>query len=143
MMMKPGGPGWNDPPQLSHQVHSETKTRRNFLNKRVAYLDGSKTKVLPGEPLSPHVPPPTGIAIGTKVVPPTQKNTVPSNFFVPNSNENKSSDDFKESVNDSVTTKNEVKKVEFDEDIDVYSRLLMLTDAFKSAKVANLIVLAV
>lgn len=37
--MNPGGPGWNDPPSLSYQTHTQTTSRRNILNKRIGLPD--------------------------------------------------------------------------------------------------------
>ena len=37
--MNPGGPGWNDPPSLSYETHSQTTGRRNLLTKRVGLPD--------------------------------------------------------------------------------------------------------
>lgn len=37
--MNPGGPGWNDPPSLSYETHTQTSSRRNLLTKRVGLPD--------------------------------------------------------------------------------------------------------
>ena len=38
-MMTPGGQGWNDPPSLSYETHSQTTSRRNLLTKRIGLPD--------------------------------------------------------------------------------------------------------
>lgn len=37
--MNPGGPGWNDPPKLSYEIHAHTTSRKNLLTKRVGLQD--------------------------------------------------------------------------------------------------------
>lgn len=59
-MMTPGGPGWNDPPSLSYETHTQTTSRRNLLTKRV----GLPSLTLPSESavssyLNKDSPPPT------------------------------------------------------------------------------------
>lgn len=46
-MMTPGGPGWNDPPSLSYETHTQTTSRRNLLTKRV----GLPNLTVPNEPV--------------------------------------------------------------------------------------------
>lgn len=56
--MQSGGPGWNDPPNLTYKVHSETTSRRHVLNKRVSYLDHPPSELKPETALNPNLPPP-------------------------------------------------------------------------------------
>jgi len=57
--MQSGGPGWNDPPNLTYKVHSETTSRRHVLNQRVSYLDHPPSELKPTTSLNPNLPPPT------------------------------------------------------------------------------------
>ena len=92
-MMKPGGSGWNDPPLLSHQVHSETKSRRNLLNKRVAYL-GHSPQNDDNQVFSSSLPPPTDAAVFNKISSNQLKEASPPlNIFIPNVNISNQLDD--------------------------------------------------
>ena len=127
-MMKPGGTGWNDPPQLSHQVHSETKSRRNLLNKRVAYLDNSPVNISNNSALMPDVPPPMDVVPVTKIEQcKTAASTAPLNIFVPNC---------KDSSSPAKTEKsNKFESLDSQEPIDIVSSLLSVTKLCKTEKV--------
>ena len=56
---QPGGSGWNDPPNLSFKIHSETKKRKNLLNKRVCYFDKTQVENRQINLLDPNLSPPS------------------------------------------------------------------------------------
>lgn len=68
--MQAGGPGWNDPPNLTYKTHTETGARRNVLNKRVSHLDQPPTTAKTSVTLDPLMPPPM---IPTPINPPPQQ----------------------------------------------------------------------
>ena len=142
-MMQPGGPGWNDPPKLSHQVHSETKTRRNLLNQRVAYLGHTSTPSEKTEILSPNAPPPTEIRpkenVGREITLP--KPEVPLNIFVPSSGNS----ELPEAETNSVEkdTADSVEIIEYEESVDIILKLRSINDQCKNAKVIPLSCLVV
>ena len=122
-MMKPGGTGWNDPPKLSHQVHTETKSRKNLLNKRVPYMSDSSVKSHHNdEALLPDGPPPTNMiptadSILANPVRSALPPTPPLNIFVPNT----------EKVND-LSKSTEKKEI-----VEKEVKLLDCSDAFISS----------
>ena len=141
-MMQPGGPGWNDPPKLSHKVHTETKVRRNALNKRVAYLDAQKcTNEVGKVALTADMPPPINGSFGSDpVVNVLKQITSPTpklHLFIPNtSHESQSSASNNATVNEVNDSNLTVAEIDIDlENLDVVSELLNLTKERLNEKV--------
>lgn len=137
-MMKPGGSGWNDPPQILHQVHSETKSRRNLLNKRVAYLDHSKPNNS-NPVLSSSLPPPTDAIVLNKVPSDHLKETSPPlHMFVPEESSSKELNSKCETQSDKDeeidNTNNEFSE-DLEETINFVIKLRELMEVLKDGKV--------
>lgn len=99
-MITPGGPGWNDPPSLSYETHTQTTSRRNLLTKRV----GLPSLTVPNEPTvsQPHDKgflPPTA----TKDLPPPPKMKTQVENTSPASSPPKTSEKKVESLNPAAT----------------------------------------
>lgn len=130
--MQPGGPGWNDPPKLNYKVHSETKSRRNLLNKRVAYL-GNELKGCdspPGVTLDPNKPPPMSKPVAKLTIDKEQTKkpvlqTESPTFFTPGA---ALSPPGVEPVTDDKTTVGDPDELEFGEDFEYLPPLLQLVD---------------
>jgi len=142
-MLKPGGPGWNDPPKLTHQVHSETKNRRNLLNKRVAYLGDSlpKTSQNDHDVLLSHGPPLTDKvsktdAFQVKATTSSLPSTLPKSIFVPHTENCDNVSQTAEAKLD-IDSNAEVKKLESNNEI--VPTLLSLAEKCKTDKVAMLL----
>jgi len=86
---QPGGSGWNDPPNLSFKIHSETKKRKNLLNKRVCYFDKTQVENRQINLLDPNLslPPSTGLPTSSGLPPtsglPTTAPPLPSTGLLP------------------------------------------------------------
>jgi len=74
---QPGGSGWNDPPNLSFKIHSETKKRKNLLNKRVCYFDKTQVENRQINLLDSKLPPPPTSGLPTSTAPPLPSTGLP------------------------------------------------------------------
>nr|CAB3266553.1 steroid receptor RNA activator 1-like [Phallusia mammillata] len=132
--MQPGGPGWNDPPKLNYQVYSETKTRRNVLNKRVAYLGNETTTAKNTESigLDASKPPPTcnflQVADNKEETKTSDKPTVKVDIFTPGSGPAK---DMVSPVQNKLP--DDLVETTCDDKFDVVTQIQMLVDKLEAA----------